>query len=193
MGEFIYLNKEGKERWEFDTPGEYVVFFHNLSGNFTFVINAPRVKLDIFGIIDGKNDAKYHIQTTQLHNAPHSTSNLLIRGVFTDQSQLHYQGLVRIEKQGQGSHAYQKNQNLLMSDLVFVESKPYLEILANDVYCTHGSTTGKINKDELYYLQSRGLIEQQARRTIVNGFLSEVIEQVRTRVPQFSLPYEYTI
>lgn len=185
MINFINLNKEKKEHLVFDKPGKFVVFLHNLSGKFTVELSASGVEVDIFGLFTGTKNEAFKIETIQHHKAPGSTSNLYIKGVFDDESRFEYQGLIRIEKEGQQSHAYQKNQNLILSPKTYVESKPYLEILANDVFCTHGSTTGKLNKDQLYYLQSRGLSEETARKALVEGFVTDVIDKVKEKVPEF--------
>jgi Fe-S cluster assembly protein SufD len=185
MTSFINLNKEKKEKLTFDKKGQYVVFLKNLSGDFVFEITAANVELDIFGLFVGKNDEKFSIHTTQLHKAPGSSSNLFIKGVFDDKSKFNYEGLVRIEKNGQKSHAYQKNQNLILSPNTFVESKPYLEILTNDVFCTHGSTTGKLNKEQLFYAKSRGLDATSAEKVLVEGFINEVYDKVKEKVPEF--------
>jgi len=186
MTTFININKEKKEHLTFDKPGKYVVYIKNLSGNFTFEITTPGVELEIFGLYIGKGDEIFNIHTTQLHKAPSSTSNLFIKGVFDDESKFHYEGLVRIEKNGQKSHAYQKNMNLILSSKTFVESKPYLEILTNDVFCTHGSTTGKLNKEQLFYAKSRGLDEKKAEQLLVEGFINEVYDKVKEKVPNFA-------
>lgn len=174
MKKIINLNKVGVSRLAFDKPGDYVVYFENLSGELYFDINSRGVNLEIYGLYVGRKNKEYKISTFQNHNKPDSTSNLLIKGVFYDESQMYYRGLIRIEKNAQKSHAYQKNQNLMMSDKAFVESKPYLEILANDVFCTHGSTTGRLNQDQLFYAKTRGLKEKEAEDVLVEGFISDI-------------------
>ena len=72
-----------------------------------------------------------------------------------------------------------------MSPDTFVESKPFLEILTNDVFCTHGSTTGKLNKDQIHYVQSRGLNKKDAEAVLVKGFINEVYDKVKEKVPEF--------
>jgi len=139
-----------------------------------FDIVTSGVELNIFGLYIGKNESEFKIDTFQNHKAPLSTSNLLIKGVFYDQSKLYYRGLIRIEKNAQKSHAYQKNQNLMLSKDCFVDSKPYLEILANDVFCTHGSTTGRLDQAQMFYTKSRGLNEKQAEQLLVEGFINEI-------------------
>ena len=187
--QFVDLNKQKKDRLVFDKKGEeYIVFFHNRSGKLTFEITESDIKLDIFGLFTGKNTDEFHIETIQHHKAPGSLSNLLIKGVFEDQSKFIYQGLIRLEKSAQKSHAYQKNQNLILSPGVFVDSRPFLEILANDVFCTHGSTTGKLNRDQMFYSISRGLSQKKAQQMLVNGFINEIYEIVKEKAPTFRLP-----
>ncbi|KKP49931.1 MAG: Cysteine desulfurase activator SufB [Candidatus Roizmanbacteria bacterium GW2011_GWA2_33_33] len=177
--QFINLNETKKTKLEFNKPGDYLVFFHNLSGEFDFNINSSGVNLDILGLFVGKKSDNFKLKTNQYHIAPGSTSNLLIKGVFDDQSKFIYQGLIKIEKTGQKSHAYQKNKNLILSEKVYIDSRPFLEILANDVFCTHGSTTGKINEESLFYLKSRGLDQKIAEQLYVSGFIQEIIDKIK--------------
>ncbi len=183
---FINANETQQKEFIFHTPGRYVVFFHNLSGKFTVELSAENIEVDIFGLFTGKNADQFKVETVQHHKAPRSTSNLFIKGVFDDQSKFNYQGLIRIEKEGRHSHAYQKNQNLILSPQTFVESKPYLEILANDVFCTHGSTTGKLNRDKTNNLQNRGIASSETQKLLINGFINEVFDKIREKVPEFT-------
>ena len=178
MNTFIDLNKTKKEKIVLDKPGKYTAFFHNLSGRFVFELNEKGIDLDIFGLFVGKGNDIFKVDTVQKHNAPSTTSNLLIKGVFDDESKFYYQGLIRIEKEGQQSHAYQKNQNIILSPETFVESKPFLEILANDVFCTHGSTTGKLNQEQMYYLESRGLAPKKAEELLIKGFIADIMDRL---------------
>lgn len=187
MTTLINLNNEKKETYTFDKKDVYVVFFHNLSGKFTFELKKEGVELYIYGLFTGKNADQFKIETIQHHIAPGATSDLLIKGVFEDKSKLIYQGLIRIEKSGQQSHAYQKNQNLILSQDAFVDSRPFLEILANDVFCTHGSTTGKLNKEQLFYVKSRGLDEKESERLLIDGFVNEIYDKVKEKVPEFEV------
>jgi len=176
---FINLNKTGEKKLVFNKSGDYTVFFHNLFGEFDFNIKASGVNLDILGLFVGKKSDNFELKTNQYHIAPGSTSNLLIKGVFDEHSKFIYQGLIKIEKSGQKSHAYQKNKNLILSPDVYVDSRPFLEILANDVFCTHGSTTGKINEESLFYLKSRGLNQKIAEKLYVSGFIQEIIDKIK--------------
>ncbi len=188
---FIDLNQTKQSSLTFNKPGDYTVFFHNLSGEFDFRIKASGVNLDILGLFIGKKADNFELKTNQYHIAPDSTSNLLIKGVFDDRSKFIYQGLIKIEKSGQKSHAYQKNKNLILSEKVYVDSRPFLEILANDVFCTHGSTTGKINEESLFYLKSRGLNQRIAQKLYISGFIQEIVDKIKlSGKSDFNLKYD---
>lgn len=185
---FINLNKNPQEHLTFDKKGEkYVVFFHNISGKLTFEIQDSDIEVYIYGLFTGKKADQFQIETIQHHTAPGSLSDLFIKGVFEDNSKFIYQGLIRLEKAAQQSHAYQKNQNLILSKNVFVDSRPFLEILANDVFCTHGSTTGKLNKEEILYARTRGISEKGVKNMLVQGFIDEVYNKVREKAPDAML------
>ena len=184
---FINLNQTKQTKLVFDKPGDYTVFFYNQSGEFDFRIKSSNVNLDILGLYIGKKAENFELKTNQYHISPNSTSNLLIKGVFDDQSKFMYQGLIKIEKTGQKSHAYQKNKNLILSEKVYVDSRPFLEILADDVFCTHGSTTGKIDEESLFYIKSRGLEHKAAEQLYVTGFIQEIIDKIKVNDPNFSL------
>lgn len=176
---FITLTEE-KNSLVFNKPGTYVVYFNNISGSISCRIEAEQVKLYIVGLYDMKSADKYKIYTEQIHAAPNSFSDLLVLSVADGASALAFSGLIRIEKNAQKSHAYQKNQNLILSSDAFVDSRPILEILADDVFCTHGSTSGPISKDQLYYLQSRGLTNTAAKQLSIDGFKQQVFDKLKS-------------
>lgn len=189
MINFINLNKTKENRLVFSNPGHYVVFFRNLSGKFDFEIKNCDINLDIYGLFIGKNKASYQVETVQSHQYPDSKSNLLIKGVFSDRAAFDYQGLIRIDKIAKNSHAYQKNQNLVLSKDVFVETKPYLEILNNDVLCTHATSTGGLNEEEKYYLMSRGLTSQKAEKLLINGFVNEIFGKIKEKTQNLDVKH----
>ena len=181
---FINVKKNKTNTYILTKQDTYVFFIHNYSGTIDIKINSSGIDCQIYGLYIGRANDNFQLHTIQHHNAPGSTSNLLVKGVFFDKSKFIHEGLIRIEKKAQKSHAYQKNQNIIMSDVCFVDSRPFLEILANDVFCTHGSTTGKLNKDQLYYLQSRGIATGDGETLLLDGFVNEVIEKVKSFVPR---------
>lgn len=133
---------------------------------------------DIFGIIIGNKNHKIRINTLQQHSASETKSNLLIKSVLTERSFLQYEGVIQIAKMAQRSNAYQRNDSLLLSSEAKAESRPTLEILANDVRCTHGATIGRIDQEQLFYLQSRGIEKEIAERLIIEGFFQVIIDQI---------------
>lgn len=170
---------ENSTKLTFDRPGKYVVFFKNISGTLSCTITAPKVELFMFGLYDMNEEKKYTIHTEQVHIAPDSYSDLLLLSVMKDSSSLAFAGKIRIEKNAQKSHAYQKNQNLILSENAFVDSRPILEILADDVFCTHGSTTGPLSNDQLLYLQIRGIKKQSAQNLLIEGFRNKVYDRIK--------------
>src|SRR3989339_1607603 len=180
MTEFIDLNETKKTTIHLTKPGDYLLFIYNLEKEISIVL-AEKVQAQILGLFIGTNQTQFHINTAQIHTVPDSTSNLLIKGAFFDESEFSYHGQIQIKRQAQKSYAYQKNQNLILSPKAKVNSEPFLEIEANDVFCTHGSTTGKLPQTELQYLYSRGLSPRQSEQLLVFGFIREIFAIMRTK------------
>ena len=144
----------------------------------TVELTGRRAEAQILGILIGRKQNEILLHTLQEHKAPQTMSDLHIKSVLFDRSELKYEGAIRIEKAAQQSNAYQRNDNLLLSGEAKAESKPALEILANEVRCTHGATLGKIDPEELFYLESRGLDEAKAQKIIIEGFFLSLLEKV---------------
>lgn len=132
----------------------------------------------VFGIIYGSGDTQKTLHTLQHHESPDTTSDLLVKSVVTDHAVVSYDGAIKVDKDAQKTDAYQRNENLLISDTAKAYSKPSLEILANDVRCTHGATVGTVSEEQMWYLQSRGISTEKARRLIIEGFLESVIGKI---------------
>ena len=128
----------------------------------------------------GEGSQTLDFRTFQQHAAPDTTSNLLFKGALGDQSRSVYTGLIKVEKNGRGTNAFQTNRNLKLSDDAWAESVPNLEIETNDVHCSHASTVGPIDEDQRFYLESRGVPTEVAERLVVAGFFAEVLEALPT-------------
>lgn len=139
---------------------------------------------NIVGLVVGRGDHRILIHTEQIHEAAGTTSNLLVKAALFDQVQFSYDGVIRVEESAQKTDAYQKNENLMLSPYAHARSEPALEILANDVRCTHGSTTGKPSEDELWYLASRGLSRAAATQLLIEGFFEHAISTVSDTISQ---------
>jgi Fe-S cluster assembly protein SufD len=132
----------------------------------------------ITGIIIGGGEEKVSLHTMQIHEAPETTSDLLIKTVLSDHAVCLYDGGIRVEKKAQKTDAYQRNENLLLSEKAYVESKPSLEILANDVRCTHGATVGSVDPEQVWYLATRGISGTQSEHLIAAGFIQSALDRV---------------
>lgn len=177
MVRFMKITKNGNREIVLNKKGQYVVFVYNYSGELKILIEEKGVEVDILGLYIGKKKEGFNLKTIQLHKCPGSSSRSLIRGVFFDKSVFNYKGLIRIEKGADKTSAILKNENIVESDAVRVEAKPFLEILASDVNCTHGVSVGAIPAYELYYLESRGIQSGEAKRLLLVGFVNGVFLQ----------------
>ncbi|MGC1184786.1 MAG: Fe-S cluster assembly protein SufD [Candidatus Dormiibacterota bacterium] len=128
------------------------------------------------GLCVGRQRQHCDVQTLQDHIAPGAVSDLLYRVAVANRSRSVYAGLIRVEEGAQKTNAYVQNRNLLLSPQAKSDSNPTLEILANDVRCTHGSTAGRIDDNQLFYCESRGIEREQARRLIIEGFFADVVD-----------------
>jgi Fe-S cluster assembly protein SufD len=125
---------------------------------------------------DGDQHLDY--DTFQEHIAPDTESDFAFKGALRENATAVWRGMIRVEEGAQKTNAYQENRNLLLSDSAHADSIPGLEIMANDVRCTHGATLGKVNRDELFYLMARGLSRAEAERLIVRGFFQDVLDRI---------------
>ncbi len=125
-------------------------------------------------------DARQHldISTAQEHVSPHTFSDLLYRTVLKDRAQSAWGGNIYVYPSANHTDAYQKNDNLLLSERAHADTLPGLEIQAHEVRCTHGATAGKIDAEQVFYLMSRGVSYAQAEKLIVDGFFEPVMERI---------------
>ena len=133
---------------------------------------------DLLALTVATNEQEFDARTLQDHISPHTASDLLYKNALDDRARCTFGGLIRVEPHAHFTDAYQKVRNLLLSDDSEANSMPGLEILADNVRCTHGATSGQINEDEMFYLHSRGIPTKVAQRLIVTGFLNEVIKRL---------------
>ncbi len=133
---------------------------------------------DMLAVSVAEGEQEFDQRTLQDHQQPNTASDLLYKNSLADKARTIFAGLIRVEPHAHKTDAYQKVRNLLLSDDAEANSMPGLEILADEVRCTHGATSGQIDEEELYYMLSRGLTRQLAQQLIVFGFLNEVIERV---------------
>ena len=146
--------------------------------NSYFNLAGPGSQAYVHGFMFGDQRQHFHLHTLQRHLVDHTTSDLLIKGCLKDRARSIYQGLIQVSEGAQRTDAYQANRNLLLSDTARADSIPGLEILANDVRCTHGATIGHVDPEQMYYLMARGLPRVEAQRLIVEGFFAPVLDRI---------------
>jgi Fe-S cluster assembly protein SufD len=125
---------------------------------------------------DGAQHLDY--DTYQRHAAPDTTSDFAFKGALRDTASAVWRGMIHVDEGAQKTNAYQENRNLLLSKTAHANSIPGLEILANDVRCTHGATLGQVDREQLFYLMARGLSRAEAERLIVRGFFQDVLDRI---------------
>lgn len=141
-------------------------------------MEGPGAESEMLGLYFGDEGQHYNQYTLQHHAAHHAFSDVLFKGALRDDSSAVYSGIIVVDPGAQKTDAYQTNRNLLLDRDANAVSIPQLEIAANDVKCSHGSTTGPVPEDQRFYLMSRGLKPEVAEHVLVTGFLHEVMSRV---------------
>jgi Fe-S cluster assembly protein SufD len=159
--------------WVFGAVGSHLT--KNFS-DLTLAGEGSQGRMSGFFFADGEQHLDH--DTQQNHLAPNTTSDLLFKGALLGKSRSVWQGMIYIAPGAQKTDGYQANRNLLLSENARADSIPGLEILADDVRCTHGSTVGQLEAEPVYYLMSRGLPRDQAERLVIDGFFSPIMERV---------------
>ncbi|MFT5184120.1 MAG: Fe-S cluster assembly protein SufD [Flavobacteriales bacterium] len=168
--------------------------------NSTFHINTITasggfVRNDLAIVVDGENcmsnlyaayapQGKEHVDNHTLvdHRKAHCESNEAYKGIVYDQASGVFNGKVFVRQDAQKTNAFQQNANILMSDSASMNSKPELEIYADDVKCSHGSTTGQFDEEAVFYLKARGISDRNARQMLVQAFVGDVLDQLEDKV-----------
>lgn len=142
----------------------------------------PHAEAEVTVLTALKEEQEVHSQILIEHRAEECLSRQLVKNIYDDKSMGSFEGKIWVDSIAQKTNAYQLNQNCLLSDQAMSYSKPNLEIFADDVKASHGSTTGQLNKEHLFYLQSRGLSLDIARQMILKAFCHEIVEKIE---PEF--------
>ena len=188
--EYVSIQNLSQETWHFATHHARVERDGQLdwvAGGFGSKKGKIRIQNDLAGpgatsrvtgayFADGDQHLDY--DTFQEHMAPSTESDFAFKGALREQAHAVWRGMIRVEEDAQKTNAYQENRNLLLSESAHADSIPGLEIMANDVRCTHGATIGRVDRNELFYLMTRGLSRSEAERLIVRGFFQDVLDRI---------------
>jgi Fe-S cluster assembly protein SufD len=146
--------------------------------NQTVDLIGPGAESQVNGVMFAENKQHLSYHTLQHHIAPHCKSDFLYKAALQDDSRTVWRGMIKVDRGAQKTDGYQRNDNLLLSSNARADSIPGLEIEADDVRCTHGSTSGRVDKELLFYAQARGFTRLEAIRMIVTGFFQQVFDRV---------------
>jgi len=138
----------------------------------------PGSTSEMLGVLFGDDHQHFDYHTLQEHAAPSTTSDLLYKGALKDTARSVFAGLIRADQGAQKTNAFQLNRNLILSEGARADSMPKLEILANDLRCTHGASTSRLNEDQIFYLMSRALPRATAVRMMIDGFFAEIFDRI---------------
>jgi Fe-S cluster assembly protein SufD len=130
------------------------------------------------GLYLGRDEQLIDHHTVVDHAKPHCESHEFFHGILADRSHGVFNGKIFVRPDAQKTNAKQTNRNLLLSENASIDTKPQLEIFADDVKCTHGATVGQLNEEALFYLRSRGLGAEQARRMLIRAFANDVVARL---------------
>lgn len=173
MHERVSVQKDGNLSWIFGALGS------KLTKSFSSVeLVGAGATAKISGFYFADADQHFDMDTEQMHRAPNTTSDLLYKGAVTGNARSVWQGNIYVASGANGTDGYQANRNLILSRQARADSIPGLEILADDVKCTHGATVGKVDPDQVFYLRSRGLTENEAQHLIVEGFFEPIMDRI---------------
>ncbi len=154
--------------------------------NLTVRVNGENATSNLNGVylLKGKQHVDNH--TVVDHKVSHCNSNELYKGVIDEDATAVFNGKVYVRQNAQKINAFQSNGNILLSDNASINSKPELEIYADDVKCSHGSTTGQLDEEAVFYLRSRGISEAAAKKLLVIAFVEDVLTNIENeRVHEF--------
>ncbi|HVW22600.1 MAG TPA: Fe-S cluster assembly protein SufD [Opitutaceae bacterium] len=141
-------------------------------------LQAPGAFSEMLAVTVAQGEQEFDQRTLQVHQAPNTKSDLLYKNALLDKARTIFSGLIIVDPDAQKTDAYQSNRNLMLSDEAEANSLPGLEIQANDVRCTHGATTARIDAEQEFYLKARGIPTALANQLLVFGFFEEVLERL---------------
>jgi len=149
-----------------------------LRNNLNIVLDAPECEAHLYGYYHPVNTQIVDNHTLVDHRYPRCESNEMYKGVVDDSATAIFNGKVYVRKDAQKTNAFQSNKNILLSETGTVNTKPQLEIYADDVKCSHGSSTGVLDPEQLFYLRARGISLEKARVLLLNAYAGEIIEHI---------------
>lgn len=191
---FCILQDESESSYHISTtqinqvaPSTIDIYTISLNGamirnNLNIVIDSDQCESNMYGmyLLNGKAHVDNHTMVD--HKKPHSYSNELYKGIMDDSSTGVFNGKIYVRQIAQKTNAFQSNKNIILDNNATINTKPQLEIWADDVRCTHGCTTGQLDQEQIFYLQSRGVSRDKAVSMLLYAFLNDIVEKIKIPV-----------
>lgn len=149
-----------------------------IRNNLNFLLEEENCEAHMFGLYVSHEDTHIDNHTSVDHKVANCYSNEIYKGILDDHSKGVFNGKIFVRPDAQKTNAFQSNKNILLSDTATINTKPQLEIWADDVSCSHGCTTGQLDQEQLFYLRSRGISESKAKAMLLHAFANDVIDKI---------------
>jgi len=149
-----------------------------IRNNLNLLLEDENSEAHMFGLYVAHEDTHIDNHTSVDHKVPNCFSNEIYKGILDDHSKGVFNGKIFVRQDAQKTNAFQSNKNILLSDTATINTKPQLEIWADDVSCSHGCTTGQLDEEQLFYLRSRGISKSKAKAMLLHAFVNDVVDEI---------------
>ncbi len=178
FGNLVCTTQSYQESKSIFTTNTFILSGAFVRNNLNMVLDDEHIESHLNGLYLTKGNQIVDNHTLVDHRKPNCNSNELYKGIIDEKSVATFNGKIFVRKDAQKTNAFQSNKNILLSDDGTINTKPQLEIYADDVKCSHGTSTGKLDADKIFYLRARGLSELSAKKLLMHAFASEVVDMV---------------
>lgn len=178
QGQLVNTTHVCQQKQSVFTTNNFTLSGTLVRNNLTIVLDGEHIESHLNGLYLTKGNQNVDNHTLVDHRKPNCNSNELYKGIIEERSTATFNGKIYVRKDAQKTNAFQSNKNILLSDDGTINTKPQLEIYADDVKCSHGTSTGKLDEDKIFYLRARGLSEASAKKLLMHAFASEVVDGI---------------
>ena len=179
--ELVKVDSETEVKVQEDTQFvlDFEEFGKDVAYSLAVIFEKPDAKAEIIGLYKLSDSQTLSLATSAIHKVPHTKCFTYVKGVLYDKARSDYVGKIIIESKAQQTSSYLEDNVIVVGKSTQNNSQPILEIEADDVKASHGATTGQINPEQVYYLQSRGFSEEEAKDTIIEGFFNSLLSRIK--------------
>ncbi|NCU42457.1 MAG: SufD family Fe-S cluster assembly protein [Candidatus Moranbacteria bacterium] len=164
------ISNDPQTFFQINKPGHYFYFFKNRSKEVIFEITKPNTHIVLYGVFENITNEKICFITKQHHIAPHTSSQVIIKSALRENAFLEHSGIICLEKSSKESKASFESRHILLEASSQASAKPYLEILTEDISCSHAVTISPLSPELLFYLATRGISKKQAKKLLAKAF-----------------------